>query len=67
MPKPALRAVDNERLHPRHIARQVVKRWKSDATRLKLGVCNQHDSGAPSLRPDQVLNHASHDARLGRK
>ena len=53
--------------HPRAIARRLLKRWRSDATRLKLAVSNQHDSGAPSLRVDEVLGHEGHDARLGRK
>ena len=66
----ALRDIEAAELlpgHPRAIARRLLKRWRSDATRLKLAVSNQHDSGAPSLRVDEVLGHDGHDARLGKR
>jgi hypothetical protein len=63
MSKPALRAVDNQQV--RDVAHQ--PEWRSDAERERLPVVNVVDTGAPLLRPDEVLGHAGHDARIGRK
>jgi hypothetical protein len=63
MSKPALKAVDNQQ--PRDTARQ--PEWHSDAERERLPVVNVVDSGKPLLRVDEVLGHAGHDARIGRK
>lgn len=62
-PKSQFRVVDNEQEHARDTARRKVKQWRSDAEREKRQVANQDDSGAPSLRVDDVLrksepNHA---------
>jgi hypothetical protein len=62
-----IEAIERDPSHPRSLARAVVKRWRSDAQKLKLGVSNQHDSGAPSLRVDDVLRGDDHNRRLGRK
>lgn len=62
-----IEAAERPAAHPRTIARQAVKRWRSDAAKLKLPVSNQHDSDVPSLRVDETLNHDGHDRRLGRK
>jgi hypothetical protein len=68
MSKSQLRAVDNQRMHPKDIARQAVKRWRSDAEKQGLPVANTTTgSGAPLLDVDAVLHHADHTARLGRK
>lgn len=58
MPKANLRAVETERLHPRDRARQAVKRFRLDRERERLPISNQIDSGAPSLRVDDVLRRA---------
>ena len=68
MPKPQLRAVDNQRTHPRDLARQRVKRWRSDAEKLKLSTTNIHDDkGAKVLNVGDILSHDHHSARIGRK
>lgn len=67
MPKPQLRAVNDTQPHARDLARQAVAEWRSDAQRGQLPVTNIIDSGAPLLRPDDVLRHDDHDKRLGRK
>lgn len=66
MPKPNLRAVNPEVEHPRDVAHKAVKRWRSNAEKEKLPVSNQFDSGAPSLRTDEVLKRAEAD-HLGKK
>ena len=65
MSKSQLRAVNNQQIHPRDVTRQ--PEWRSNAEREKLPVVNVVDTGAPLLRPDEVLGHAGHDARIGRK
>lgn len=67
MSKPQLRAVDNKSPHARDLARQAVAQWRSDAQREQLPTTNIIDSGAPLLRPDDVLGHEHHNKRLGRK
>ena len=68
MPKPQLRAVDKEINHPRDLARQRVKRWRSDAEKLKLSTTNIHDDeGAKVLNVTDILSHEHHSARIGRK
>lgn len=61
MSKPQLRAVDPEVAHPRDLARRKVKQWKSDAEQGKLHISNQDDTGAPSLRVDEVLRRSEPD------
>lgn len=54
--------------HPRSIARQRIKEWRSNAQRQSLPVTNVHDDkGAKVLPVDEVLGHGEHDRRLGRK
>lgn len=67
MSKPQLRAVDPEVVHPRDLARRKVKQWKSDAERGKLHISNQDDSGAPSLRVDDILRRSELSYDRGRK
>ena len=60
----AIEAAERDPSHPRAIARQRVKQWKSDAERERLPVVNLTDSGAPLLDRDAVLrasypNHAN--------
>jgi hypothetical protein len=65
--KPQLRAVDNQRMHPKDIARQAVKRWRSDAEKQGLLVANTHDvKGAPVLDVNAVIKR-SLPGSLGRK
>lgn len=66
MSKAQLRAVNPEIEHPRDTARKAVKRWRSNAEKEKLAVANQIDSGAPSLRTDEVLEKAYADL-IGKK
>ena len=59
----SIEAAERPEDHPRSIARRKVKQWKSDAEQGKLHISNQDDTGAPSLRVDEVLkrslpNHA---------
>lgn len=67
MPKPNLRAVNNENPSARDIAAQRVKRWRSNAEKEKLPVSNQDDSGAPSLRTDDILKRSEGDHLIGKK
>ena len=67
MPKANLRAVDNERLHPRDAARKAVKAFRLDREKEKFGVCNQIDSGAPSLRTDEILKRSEPHYLVGKK
>lgn len=53
--RPTLRVIDNQRPHPKDIARQRVAEWKSNAQRDNLPLVNLVDSGAPLLRRDEVL------------
>jgi hypothetical protein len=63
-----IEAAERDPAHPRSLARQVVKRWRSDAERLKLPVANIHDSkGAEILDVDAALAYHDHDRRLGRQ
>lgn len=56
MPKPNLRAVDNETEHPRDRARRRVRDWRSNAQRDQLPISNIHDDkGADVLDVDAVL------------
>lgn len=64
--KPQLRAIDPNREHNLDYARRKVKQWRSDAERDKLNISNQTDSGAPSLRVDDVLQKSLPN-HLGRK
>lgn len=64
--KPQLRAVDPDHEHNLDYARRKVKQWKSDAERGKLHISNQDDTGAPSLRVDEVLQKSLPN-HLGRK
>lgn len=64
----SIEAAERPANHPRTLARTAIKRWRSDAQKLKLTVSNQVDSGAPSLRVDDVLRRSSgHAERIGRK
>lgn len=67
MSKPQLRAVNNRQPHARDLARQAVAEWRSDAVKEQLPTTNIIDTGAPLLRPDDVLDHEHHNKRLGRK
>lgn len=67
MPKPQLRAVDNDKPHARDIARQRVAEWRSNAETQGLPRVNIIDTGAPLLDRDKVLSHDHHQRRLGRK
>jgi hypothetical protein len=63
-----MEAAERDPNHPRSLARQAVKRWRSDAEKQGLPVANTTTgSGAPLLDVDAVLHHADHTARLGRK
>jgi hypothetical protein len=63
-----IEAAERDPAHPRSLARQAVKRWRSDAERLKLPVANVHDSkGAEVLDIDAALAYHDHDRRLGRQ
>lgn len=53
-----LRAVDNDHLHARDLARQRVAEWKSNAQREGLPIANQVDSGAPLLRRDEIVERS---------
>lgn len=66
MGKPNFRVVDNENLHARDLAHKAVKRWRSNAEKENRPVTNITDSGAPSLRVDDVLLKAQSD-HLGKK
>lgn len=59
--KSQFRVVDNEQEHARDIARRKVKQWRSDAEQQKLQIANQDDSGAPSLRVDDILRKSEPD------
>lgn len=59
--KSQLRVIDNQREHNLDYARRKVKQWRSDAQREKREVANQDDSGAPSLRVDEVLRRSEPD------
>lgn len=64
MSKSQLRAVDNQQ--PRDVTQQ--PEWRSDAEREQLPVVNRTTgSGAPLLKPDEVLSYDDHDQRLGRR
>ncbi len=63
----ALEAAERGPDHPRNLARDAVRKWRSHADREALPVVNIVDTGAPLLRVDQTLNHAHHERRLGRK
>jgi hypothetical protein len=64
----AIEAAERDPAHPRSLARHAVKRWRSDAERLKLPVANVHDSkGAKVLDIDAALAYHDHDRRLGRE
>lgn len=67
MSKPQLRAVDPDREHNLDYARRKVKQWKSDAERGKLHISNQTDSGAPSLRVDDVLRRSEPNYTKGKQ
>lgn len=54
MSKANLLAVDNERLHPRDLARREVKRFRLDRERERLPICNQ-STGAKNLFVDEIL------------
>ena len=56
-----LRVVDADRLHPIDMARKAVRRWRSDADRMKLGVSNQFHSGATHLAVDEVLKRTERE------
>jgi hypothetical protein len=63
-----IEAAERVPTHPRSLARHAVKRWRSDAERLKLPVANIHDSkGAEILDVDAALAYHDHDRRLGRQ
>lgn len=63
----AIEAAERGPDHPRSIARQAVAQWRSDAAKGQLPTTNIVDTGAPLLRPDDVLGHEHHNKRLGRK
>lgn len=54
MAQPNFRVVDSEKVHPRDAARIAVKRFRTNAEREKLGVCNQ-STGAANLFVDETL------------
>lgn len=62
MSNPHLRPVDNQVVHPRDLARRKVQQWREGEVQ---PIVNQHDSGAPSLRTDEVLRRSEpqHDRR----
>ena len=62
-----LEAAERDPDHARSIARQAVAEWRSDAAKGQLPTTNIIDTGAPLLRPDEVLGHEHHNKRLGRK
>lgn len=66
MSKAQLRVIDPNREHARDLARRKVKAFRLDREKEKIGVCNQIDSGAPSLRTDEVLGRSEPD-HLGKK
>jgi hypothetical protein len=62
-----LEAVERDPNHPRSLARQAVKRWRSDAEKQGLPVANTHDvKGAPVLDVNAVIKR-SLPGSLGRK
>lgn len=62
MPQPNFRVVDNEVEHPRDRARREMKRFRTNAEREKLGICNQHtDREASRLSVDEVLKRGERD------
>lgn len=63
MPKPNLRVIENDREHAREIAKREIKRFRAEE---KVPISNQYDSGAPSLRTDDVLDKSQPDL-LGKK
>lgn len=63
MPKPNLRVIENGQEHARDLAREAVKRFRAEE---EVPICNQTDSGAPSLRTDEVLAKSQPDL-LGKK
>ena len=66
MLKPNLRAVDNNQPHARDIARAAVKEWRSNADKEELPIATVQDSGAPSLRVDDVIRRSQPDL-IGKK
>ena len=57
-----LRAVDNERPHPRDFAVQAIKRRRA----AKYPITNQHDTGAPTLPVDDVLQRSGPEYLVGK-
>lgn len=57
MPQP-LRAVDPAR---HEVTRKAVKRWRSDADKMKLKTSNQSDSGARRLPVDEILKRTERE------
>lgn len=56
MGQPNFRVVEGDRPHARDIARVAVKRFRSDAEREKLPLCNQHtEREAKQLLVDDVI------------
>lgn len=56
-----LRVVDPDRLRTTDMARKAVRRWRSDADRMKLGISNQDHSGATHLAVDEVLKRTERE------
>ena len=64
----ALEAAERGPDHPRTLAREAIRKWRSNAEREALPVSNQHDTrGARVLDVNRALGHDGHDTRLGRK
>lgn len=66
MPQAKFRVVDNEREHPREIAKRKVKQFRTLVEQEKRVICNQICTGAPSLRVDEILRR-SESNHLGKK
>ena len=63
-----IEAAERDPQHPLALARQAVKRWRSDAEKHRHPVTNVHDDkGARVLDVAATLAHNHHDRRLGRK
>lgn len=64
----AIEAQERDPNHPRTIAREAIKQWRSNAQRESLPVSNQHDNkNAPVLDVDEVLSRSQLDHVKGRQ
>lgn len=58
----AIEAQERDPNHPRVLAREVIKQWRSNAQRESLPVSNQHDDkNAPVLDVDEILRRSQPD------